>query len=450
MKLSIYIPGKLASVSKYIIEIIFTQFWDVEVEMLEHSFDYYSIIDSESGNELNLPASFILQEVDAWNEQREPSNWGLRYKQFQQNDAFPVLFDQSKLDIEFNCEIDFFGTVFFLLNRYHEQVEQIEKDNHGRIIASQTFLIRENLLDKPLADIYIQAFATLITQEFGYQPTIKSTFSILPSHDVDRPFEYLYYTKSYLVKRILGDVVNRKSISDAKNRLAKYQAVKKGNITADPYNTFDWIMGSSEKHGRTSYFHFIAENTNPIYDQDYKLKDSQIRSLFTQIHERGHQIGLHPSYNSTIQPDQITKEFERLKHATDELGIKPTIWKSRNHYLRWNESAIMELEKAGINVDQTLGFADKPGFRCGTSHSFPAFNNKEMKSSSVIIEPLILMEVSLFNTNYLGIVDMGEAWNLVSSLKAECEKYNGNFTVLWHNNNLVASEMQEFYNSCIQ
>ena len=59
----------------------------------------------------------------------------------------------------------------------------------------------------------------------------------------------------------------------------------------------------------------------------------------------------------------MKKEFEHLKNITNQYGIEQTIWKNRNHYLRWNEDCLDEFEAANLDIDQTLGFAQQPGFR---------------------------------------------------------------------------------------
>ena len=450
MKFTVYIPTHLQDVSRHIILVVFKSFWKAEASIVVHNKDYYKITNDEGDEEFIFPAFFINEEKGKWHTLRKKSVWGLEIKELLEEKNFPVLFKQNRDETIYDYEIDFFGTLFFLLTRYHERVELLDNDNHYRVVADQTFLVRNNLINRPIADIYVQKFKEIIQKKFKVNIFSENSFKILPSHDVDRPFEYLYYSKKHLLKRVAGDALIRKSLQKAGQRIRKYRQVKSGDLEIDPYNTFTWIMDTSEKSGRKSTFHFIAQNTNSKYDQEYDLENPEIINLLKDIHLRGHQIGLHPSYSSAEQMGQIAKEFKRLKKVCYSNDIIQNTWKSRNHFLRWNKDCLSELENSGVHVDQTLGFAGRPGFRCGTCKSFPAFNFKEMKTSSVIIEPLILMEVSLFNTSYLGLGNTADAWNIASELREQCKKHRGNFTLLWHNNNLVTNEMKEFYTSCIQ
>ncbi len=446
----IKVPSSLVYVSEYIVRLIFEDFWGLQINIELHEQDEYHIIHSESEQKIVLPALFITKERLVWMKKRERNKWGLKHVEYHGNPKFPVLFGGDySLDGEYN--IDFFGTIFFLLNRYHEKTEKIARDQHDRNKANQTFLLRNDLINKPLSDIYLNEFEKLIERTFGFLPGTKSVYRVLPSHDVDRPFEYVYYTRKKLIKRISGDLIKRKSFRSVKRRVGIYTKVRKGSFESDPYNTFEWIMSESEKKGYVSTFHFIPEQTNQKYDQEYDLKNAEIKELISNISNRGHQIGLHPSYESSSIPGQISKEFESLKKVTSELGIEQNIWKNRNHFLRWNTDCLSELENAGIDVDQTLGFSGSPGFRCGTSRSFYPFNYKTNKRSKVISEPLLVMEVSLFDEIYLGLEDnLPEAWNIVEAIKSECKKFGGNFTVLWHNNNFQTDEMKEFYTECIK
>lgn len=446
----IKVPSSLAYVSEYIVRLVFEDFWGLKIKIESHDLDEYHLTFSEAEQKIILPALFITKERSVWMKKRERNKWGLKFLKYKDHPNFPVLFG-GDYPTEDKYNIDFFGTIFFLLNRYHEKTEKIARDTHDRNKANQTFLLRNDLIYTPLSDIYVDEFGKLIEKNFGFRPTTKNVYQVLPSHDVDRPYEYLYYSKSKFIKRVSGDLLKRKSLENAKERIGTYFKVKRGKLDADPYNTFDWIMEQSEKFDHVSTFHFITEQTNRVYDQDYEISDPEIQNLIKGISERGHQIGLHPSYGSSVRQGQIAKEFRNLKQLAEDLGIEQDTWKNRNHFLRWNSDCLSELELAGIDVDQTLGFSWTPGFRCGTCRPFNPFNYRTNSRSSVLFEPLLVMEVSLFDEMYMGLEnDIPAAWSVVETIKSECKRFGGNFTVLWHNNNFHTDKMKEFYTECIR
>ena len=347
--------------------------------------------------------------------------------------------------------IDIFGSIFILLSRYEEYILTEENFDHfGRFKLNSA--INKERLNTPIVDELINLLVRLLEERLDVRIQVKqSSYEISPSHDVDRPFVYLYYSKRHLLKRLGGDVLIRRSFHSFTERYRKYKEVKKGDLDKDPFNTFGWLMKESEKNNIKSTFYFLASVTEPKYDQDYSLEDEALQKLLLEINERGHFIGLHPSFKASEIEGQVLREYKILKKTCEHLGITKDINTVRYHYLRWNNKSIVELEDAGISKDQTLTFAEKPGFRCGTCKPYAGFNFNTMKAANLIIQPLIVMEKSLFSSSYMNLLDsLDDAWNIVSDLKTKCEQQNGIFTLLWHNNYFDSEKLNEFYQACIQ
>lgn len=450
IEINCYIPNKLSEVSAYVLAII-EQRLEVKFTINVHQENNYKF--AYSGRSIKLPASFIYAEHDCFLEKRKEFNYkidSVRYEKRRFYHIRPEVIDVKLQDEPFSLNIDLLGTIFIMLSRYEEYVlNSSHFDHFGRFKATSS--VNFSKLNTPIVDELLLLFSNLIKTKLKVEIITKnSDFSILPTHDVDRPFEYLYYSPYKFMKRISGDLLQRNSISMAKKRWSIYQKVKKGDLHADPYNTFDWIMSTSEQYGLSSSFHFIPQATVPKKDQSYDLRDKEIKELLLEIHQRGHSIELHPSFGSSLISGQLSKEAKKLRNLCNELDIPITSLKSRYHYLRWNSESLQELEKADIKIDQTLGYAEHPGFRCGTCHPYKGFNFQRMEASSVIIEPLVLMEVSLFSDVYLGLNnDLEAAWEIAEKLKDQCKKHDGNFTILWHNNHLVEESMKYFYEQCI-
>lgn len=445
MKFIVEFPRSFEQERRYIIKQVFSFFDNCEVELISNDRKDYSLYTSESSKELILPDYFFVKEAKSWLQRREPQNWGLKKDERNGFIFFSNVDQYEEIKLP-----DYFGTIFFFLTRYSELVENIPYDNHERIDGNNAFLVREGLINEPIVDIYLSNLKALLEEIYGVELTFSTKFRIIPSHDVDRPYEYLYYTKSYLVKRLMGDFLLRNSIPLALKRLNTYNKVSNGSLEFDPFNTFSWIMDTSENFGLHSTFHFIADVTDSKRDQKYDIENPEIKNLITEISNRNHNIGLHPSYNAKIIEGQIEYEFKKLKSLLYKLNIHQENWKNRNHYLRWNEDCLDEFEAANLDIDQTLGFAQQPGFRCGTSKAFNPFNFDKRIGYSFKVEPLILMEVSLFNAEYLNLNDnIEQALAIALDLKNKCKKYQGNFTILWHNSSLVSNEMRDFYTQCI-
>ena len=53
-----------------------------------------------------------------------------------------------------------------------------------------------------------------------------------------------------------------------------------------------------------------------------------------------------------------------------------------------------------------------------------------------------------FNINYMNL-NSEDTYNYIVDLKRECQKYNGNFTLLWHNTELFSQEQRALYTSIL-
>jgi hypothetical protein len=180
------------------------------------------------------------------------------------------------------------------------------------------------------------------------------------------------------------------------------------------------------------------------------LKIFKIQNLIKKINDRGHLIGLHPSYDCYLNPELIKKELNELKNSLNSLDIKQKDITSRMHYLRWKTpDTLVNLNNLGIKKDTTLGYAEHAGFRCGTCHSYQGYDLINHEKLDIIIDPLIIMDGTLFSKKYMNL-DYKSAFNYATDLKKKCKKMNGQFNILWHNSFFQDLKQKEFYQNLIQ
>ena len=214
---------------------------------------------------------------------------------------------------------------------------------------------------------------------------------------------------------------------------------------ADPSNTFDFIMDINERYNVTSAFYFITDHSGGAIDGTYTMDMPWIRKLLRRIHHRGHEIGLHPSYNTFRDAAQTALEFERLLLAAEANGIQQDRWGGRQHFLRWEAPTTWQnWADAGLSYDSTLTYAGRPGFRCGVCYDYPTFNLRSRQRLQLREQPLIVMETSLMAKHHMRLGPQA-ALRRIIALGDTCKSYNGNMCVLWHNNELVAEWQKRLY-----
>ena len=334
----------------------------------------------------------------------------------------------------FLINYDILGLTYWMLNRI-EEISNLNLDTHQRFLAKNSHAFKYNYLDIPIIDEWLNILSQVIKRLWPSLKLKNHEFKFDISHDVDRPFQYMYSDNKKIYRQLIGDIFKRNNFKLGINRYLDWAAVKKGNLKRDPFNTFKWIMDISDKNGLKSTFNFLSQKTHQIYDGDYSIKDPNIINLIKNINSRGHFVGLHSSYNSYLDSKKIMFEFNELKRVCESNMVFQSQWGCRAHYLRFkNPKTLRDLSIAGVDYDQSLTYPDKPGFRSGTCFDYPAFDPINLKMLNIRVKPLIVMECSVSKYMSLGY---GTKFRLIlKNLKQKCQLVKGTFSLLWHNSEL--------------
>lgn len=328
---------------------------------------------------------------------------------------------------------DILGLTYWMLTR-QEEIGRTDLDNHQRFPATSSHAFKHGYLERPIVDEWLNILAQVMQRVWPVIELKQHQFSMKVSHDVDGPARYAFQNWKGLVRTMGGDVLVRKDISSALKAPWIWLNSKQAIHPKDPANTFDWLMKQSEANGLTSAFYFICGRTDASKDAKYNPEMPQIRKLMREIHQRGHEIGLHPSYNTYNRPEEIAKEAARLRNVCAEEGIQQNEWGGRMHFLRWDQAITQKAwADAGMTYDSTLSYADRPGFRCGTCFEYPAFDAATDKPLTLRIRPLVAMDCTVIAERYLGLGSTEAAYEKFNELKNNCRKVGGVFTLLWHN-----------------
>ena len=338
-------------------------------------------------------------------------------------------------------DLDVFGSAFFLLTRLEELVRP-ERDEHDRFPAGSSVAVQEQFIERPLVHEYADV---LWDQLRACWPRLKRparTPRTLPSHDVDWPW-LPQRTAAAAARGVVGDLVRRRDPRLALDRTRWTVAQRRGVLAQDPYDTFDQLMDVSEAAGARSAFYFMAGVTRPGLDGGYGLDDPRTQAILRRVHARGHEIGLHPSYESYQRPEVVAAELRALREAAARLGIEQDEWGGRQHFLRWeNPTTWQAWEDAGLAYDSTLTFPARAGFRTGACVDFPAFNLRTARRLRLRERPLIVMEGSLLQYERAS---HAEAEAVMLRLRERCRRVGGNFTLLWHNSSLLSRRDERLY-----
>jgi peptidoglycan/xylan/chitin deacetylase (PgdA/CDA1 family) len=355
------------------------------------------------------------------------------------------LFRRTSTGIAFAADI--FGSVFYLISRY-EEVARPYRDEHRRYPSYASLASIEGFVVRPIVDEYVDALWAAIHEMWPMLTRPSTAFRLRLTHDVDRPWAALGQPTSAVVRGLGGDLIRRRNPTLAGQRTGSLLAARVGRLDGDPYNTFDLLMDTSERHGLRSTFYFLAGNTAGAIDGTYSLSDPPIRRLLKRIHDRGHDIGLHASYDTYRSPELIEREFTALKHGCAAAGFDQPTWGVRQHYLRFEIPTTWRChESAGLDHDSTLGFADHIGFRAGTCREFPTFDLLERRALRLRERPLVVMDATLFGYQALHPdLAASRAQDIVDA----CRRHRGDAVLLYHNDTLNGTRLRAHYQDLVE
>jgi peptidoglycan/xylan/chitin deacetylase (PgdA/CDA1 family) len=425
--LIIEIPNNNIAERTYIINVFYKEFLDIEVKIKTYGGENYII--NLNNKKIEVEDHFFnhyKEELSYLNEENLPKNISYSESKFLVEDNIPVIFGNTevyKKEGNIYCEIDLFASSFFMLTRWEEYISN-KKDSHNRFSAFNSIAHKFNFLDRPVVNEYLELLWNMMLFIDGSIIRKNKSFSFLVTHDVDVPEKY-NSIKSGL-REIVADVVKRVNFLGAYKKLANKIKVHL-NYNKDPYDTFNYLMRLSEKNNLKSYFFFMGKGLTR-FDNFYDSKSDFIHKLIVKIKEAGHEIGMHPTYNSYNNKEQFKKEKIEL-----ETSLKVNLKFGRQHYLRFEVPGTWQIwEDEQMDWDSTLGFADKEGFRCGVCYTYSVFNILTRKHLRLKEKPLIVMEGSFIN--YQPNIKPTEMKLKIDTLINTVKKYNGEFVFLWHNN----------------
>ena len=345
-------------------------------------------------------------------------------------------------------KLDIFTASFFMLTRWEEYVNKT-RDNHDRFPANASLAYKQGFLNRPVVNEYVEELKKMLLELDESLIFKDHTSKIFISCDVDQPFDCTVENMQNLIRVGAGDMLKRRSIKEFLKRVKRYIFNKFGNYKYDENYTFDWYMDVCEKAGLKATFYFIPtsiENQNGCYE----LQDKKIQSLLKHIDSRGHEIGVHGSYQTYQNKEKTKSQKTMLDDTLGYLGISQKIVGNRQHYLRWDSVITPSvLEYAGFEYDTTGSYADIPGFRYGVCYEFSMFDFLNRKKLNIKQRPLIVMECSIIDGSYMGLGYTKEALQMIKNLKQKCFKYNGNFSLLWHNSHFKTKEDKKMFEEII-
>lgn len=377
---------------------------------LQHT-PYAIAYGNTSTNAVSIPASGLLQQNHIEAQQVSTGMW----------QDVPTLFDIPGADT--TLPFDLLSGIFYLLSRYEEYLNYTP-DKHSRFPATESILYRINSLEIPLIDEWVYRLIALLNQQWNTK--IKTPgYSYTPSYDIDIAYSHSYkgvarLTGAYLRAILKGDL----------EQIAERTKVLKKKIK-DPFDSFNTLKQLHSQNGlQPIYFILCALKTTP-FDKNIHPQHPAMMRVIKQLDKEG-QMGIHPSYYA------YGKEVLFAEKNTLEQIIGHRVNISRQHYIKVHfPQTCINLMKAGIAHDYSMGYGTHLGYRAGTGNAFMWYNLQENKATTLRIHPFCFMDTTAHYEQHLSPEQANEK---LSHMLATARRTGSNCITIFHNFSLGAAK----------
>jgi hypothetical protein len=257
------------------------------------------------------------------------------------------------------------------------------------------------------------------------------------THDVDA----VYKTPEIRLKQTAFNIFNagraliRAQWSPAGEKLV---SAARFAFSTPRYDVLAQVRALEDRHGLRSTFHFYGgppglRRGSPLrilMDPGYDIQSEPMRrELFALLHG-GWSVGVHPSFDSWCNPSVIQRQKEAIERASGAAVLR-----CRQHWLRFSWSKTWKAQQeAGLLLDSTLGFNDRPAFRNGAALRFHPWDREEHKPLRIEAVPMVFMDSHFYDYRQF---DQPERRRAMAYWLDEIRAVGGQGSVNWHPHTLA-------------
>lgn len=284
-----------------------------------------------------------------------------------------------------------FANLFDLLT-LREEREKPLRDVHGRFIGSMSPRRKVNLLEVPAFNegvaILVAACSGLYKQNlprFDLNGLVQPPVVIL-SHDNDNLRGNDMWTQSVRFVRIFQPLISFKV-----PRLVNLWWILRNTVYPKAYylENITGMVDVEKMFGYTSSFYFLNGSGGRF---GARSGSALIPEAMRQI-PRDWVVGIHYNYDTLLNAEKLTSQLTELSSYFDRPIVS-----GRAHYLRFDpEKSFSFLASMGIYCDESVGYPDYIGYRCGIAGPFQPYDHLSGQALPLWEMPLIIIENTLIN-----------------------------------------------------
>jgi peptidoglycan/xylan/chitin deacetylase (PgdA/CDA1 family) len=328
--------------------------------------------------------------------------------------------------------------------------ERPSKDSRGNHEFQHNPLFWEGRYLEPVVNLWLANQTNNLNSTDVIRWPNGKKFAVCLTHDVDAVTIPSLQMSLRLIRKLLPAFLKNRQIAKSWVSALYFKTTKvlgcdntngnTGSLKGLNSDLFGPLIALEAKYGFQSTFFFLPEETSHYHVFDgslYRYNDRivfegqrlTVAELMRELDYRGWEIGLHGTYNSYADSEELKRQKSQVESA-----LRKEIVSSRQHYLHFDITQTpLALANAGFKYDSTFGSNRMIGFRNGLAIPFYFYDLKADRPIPLLELPLHIMDVSLLSSQHLDLTPP-EALERTKQLIDRVEAVQGLITLLWHPN----------------
>ena len=318
---------------------------------------------------------------------------------------------------------DVFAASFYLVSRYEEYLPFMP-DAFNRFEAENSLAYQYDFLKLPLVNLWINEFEKLLVKKFPLLQITHKVYKYISTIDIDNAYKYLEKGVMRTIGGYLKSIV-RFDKNDFMQRTAVLLMKEK-----DPFDSYGYQLEIQKKY-KLSMIYFFLLGDYGVNDKNHPSNNYGFQQLIKHLADYS-AIGIHPSFGSNENANQVKIEINRLAKITHR-----DILNSRQHFsmLKFPDTYATLLEN-GITHDYSMGYANFNGFRASFCLPFYWYDLDDELETGLKIHPFCLSETTL---RYKDLATPKTIAEVCLPIVNEVKKYNGEMITIFHNDTMGTS-----------
>jgi len=329
---------------------------------------------------------------------------------------YSKLFFKSNGDVPF----DLLAASFWLLTRYEEYLP-FKQDKYNRFDVKNSLAFQYDFIENPLVNLWFEQFKQLLTVKYPDLKFREHHFSYLSTVDIDNAYKFKYKGIMREAGGYLKSLVTR-NFREIKERTAVVL-----NKKPDPFDSYDFLLEVQKKNNLNTMYFFLLGDYG-VNDKNHPANNKDFQILIKHLADYS-KIGIHPSFKSNNDLNQLKVEVNRLANITHR-----DIKNSRQHFaiLKFPET-YQSLLQTGVTSDYSMGYGNYNGFRASFCIPYNWYDLDAEQETPLIIHPFCLIETTLRFTNK---ATDATAMQFAKPIIDEVKKYGGELVTIIHNDTM--------------